>query len=941
MVHADNKSIFRDFKDGQYSAIVQNEDFLFTASNSAERDDARLSRLQDPDPRQIREITLQEQQRADSIRQRLLIVGLAALYAFLQANATGPPLDGPAADGDAWPSKGHKRSINLKLSVDGAAIYHLTPFVKLFSIAAELLNHEEIQELGLPAVWARLRVNLWHQKLLSEESPSLRRKIYADLSRLDERLLQSSNCSHDLKTRYLLERAAVNIHYGNDERAREDLELAARNQHFEFILTGRLGKRTKFQRNDLSQLVVLAKSADSRIESDVKQQNSLEEALDLHRDAPDSRQQPKNLRLEDDTLLDFISFTKSSNKAASAPSDDIPASLAQLDPAQQPILNPLDSIILLSLASTITNTSPEHGLTREETLPYANRVLEGGSSNWQIYTQALLVRSRIEAHRSRTVERSVLQLQTLVDQVIAATTNDGSNPTPASASETSITTFLPTVQASDSAPGAERLQYVHQLSPPFRWSLEAELASQWIAIGGLRTAVEIYERLEMWAEAALCWAATDMEDKARESLRQQLHLPDIPAGAIAVPAEAIPEIPVEDEEELPADAPRLLCILGDVESNPAFYERAWKVSKERYARAQRSLGKHYMAKKDLDKASEAYAKSLRIEPQNAGAWFTLGCAHLARKDWASSVDAFSRTVKIEPEDAEAWSNLGAALAQLPREQVQPGSELEGDGSGAGPTREKSRNHAREALVAFKRAAGLKRDSFQIWQNILNIAAAIAPPPYADAIIAQKRLIELRGSVEGEACVDVEIMQGILSHVIASAAPATSSAGKNEDSSEGNETDSTRGHGLNRVFADLVVNDIKPLITHSRDLWQLVARLALHLSQPGLALDAYEKAWRIATSLPGWDDRLGGGSEGTTGDAWTTVVDATVELVDAYESLGEREITEGLGAGSGQLVCKKWRFKARMALKSVIGKRDKAGLGGSEVLEQRLQDLHSR
>lgn len=33
-----------------------------------------------------------------------------------------------------------------------------------------------------------------------------------------------------------------------------------------------------------------------------------------------------------------------------------------------------------------------------------------------VYTMALLLRSRLEGNRSRTVERSVLQLQALVDQ---------------------------------------------------------------------------------------------------------------------------------------------------------------------------------------------------------------------------------------------------------------------------------------------------------------------------------------------------------------------------------------------------------------------------------------------------------------------------------------------------------------------------------------------
>ena len=62
-----------------------------------------------------------------------------------------------------------------------------------------------------------------------------------------------------------------------------------------------------------------------------------------------------------------------------------------------------------------------------------------------------------------------------------------------------------------SASAADRLRYVFQLASPARWDLEAELAARWIQLGGLRSALDIYERLEMWAEAALCWAATEKE----------------------------------------------------------------------------------------------------------------------------------------------------------------------------------------------------------------------------------------------------------------------------------------------------------------------------------------------------------------------------------------------------------------------------------------------
>jgi len=46
--------------------------------------------------------------------------------------------------------------------------------------------------------------------------------------------------------------------------------------------------------------------------------------------------------------------------------------------------------------------------------PYITAVLEK-SNNWLVYSQALLLRSRNELDKTKTKERSVLQVQALID----------------------------------------------------------------------------------------------------------------------------------------------------------------------------------------------------------------------------------------------------------------------------------------------------------------------------------------------------------------------------------------------------------------------------------------------------------------------------------------------------------------------------------------------
>ncbi|KAF2502843.1 TPR-like protein [Lophium mytilinum] len=845
----------------------------------------------------------ESQDSAAYLQHLFLVVAVACLYAFLQSNVTGPPLAFSSSkllfpqEISSNPSAVFKLRQDLihSLGADGEAAYKLTPNIELLCLADTILSSPPIQKNVKAAAWVKLRTTFLHQRLLSEIAPSLQSSIYETLEVLEADLLSSESqySTPELRVLFLLERASIHTHHGLDKKARSDLDEAASQRHFEFALTGLLGKRTKFQQFDTSQLLVLARSAVNTNEAP-----SEEVKVDSSR--------PKNLDLNDDTLLESISFVDTSISSTDIKDESkLPASLTALDPANQPLLEPLDSIILLSLASSITNTSPSDGLTREETIPYATRVLDGGSSNWQVYTQALLVRSRIEGYKSRTIERGLLQLQALVDQVIADTTSDSPAPT-------GTTTFLPKANETDSAPVSERMKYIFQLCSPSRWELEAELASRWVSMGGLRSALEIYERLEMWAEAALCWAATEREDKAKKIIRRQLfHATTGPDETADLDEE---KWEGRLREPAPADAPRLYCLLGDIDHDTAMYETAWIVSNNRYARAQRSLGRHYFTLKDYDRAITAYSASLKMNALNQSSWFALGCAHLELSQFKNAVESFSRCVQLDDTDAEAWSNLAAALLHLrPAEPSSPKEEKEEeeDGPASHPL---AAHHTTpqqprlDALKAFRRAAALKHDSYRIWSNLLTVAASTIPPAYNDIIRAQTRICELRGATDGETCVDESILAALVRHI---AIVAT-------------EPYDPAKPGLARMVVELVDKHVVPLITASAKLWQVVARLALFRRQPSSALAAHEKAWRAVTGQPGWET----GSK----EQWQGVVDATVELADAYESLGEMERTEGLAAGSGELVAKDWRFKARSAVRGIMG-RGKESWEGTEGWER--------
>lgn len=893
-------------------------------------------------------LTHSSQDNFNEVRGDIFVIGIAAFNAFLQANVTGPPLTWAVAKSilpsDCW--RDAKRSWILRkqmlssLNVDGVAFYQMTPDVELFYLAKCILNHDDVIANDIHMIWARLRVNFWHQRMLNENSSSLQKLIYDDLQNLEHLIKMETN---DVKAQFSLERASIHVRHGFDKKAQEDIKAAAETRGFEYRLTGRLGKRTKFQEDELSQLVVLAKSADDGLAvgevSTDQPASGIEETKSVSH--------PKNINLNDDTLLDNIHFSKQTVESSTNQDEEVlPLSLSSLDPAEQPVLQPLDSIILLATASSITNTSPQDGLTREETLPYASRVLAGGSTNWQIYTQALLVRSRIEGYRSRTMERGLLQLQAVVDQVIAETlpnssvkmsdSNDSpsSNPSPS---------FLPKPKSPESAPVSERLLYIHQLASPTRWELEAELASRWISLGGFRTALEIYERLQMWAEVGLCWAASGREDEARKVIRRQLY------DDSAVGQQNPNLLNMSERDPLPADSPRLFCILGDLENSPSSYQRAWAISEKRYSRAQRSLGSYYLKKKDFRKADEAFVKSLKISPQNHGTWFALGSIRLQMDNWTGAIDAFRSAIQIDEQDAESWSNLAAAMVKLDQ-GFSPKSDLAGeiennsneiDDDGKEKSLFGFQRPIQQAFVALKHAASLKRDSYKIWQNLLVVSAKVYPPPYTDMIIAQGRLIDLRGKVEGEKCVDVQIVQRLIKALYNSDYSSIQHKDSPDVAISQLEAVSPNAFGaIPRGFPGMVMrllqDKIAPLITKSRFLWRLVAVAATRFHQYPKAVEAYEKAWRITINERGWETGIEQAK-----DAWSEVVDATVELADTYEDLSVIRPPPALG--QPRLSSSEWIFKAKSAVRLVLG-RAKDGWELSEgyaTLLQKLKNIKSR
>ena len=984
-----------------------------------------------------------ERERGQERDQETLIVALAALNAFLQANVTGPVLEGgrskvtgvfagaaaaitapkkaSGVEEEEEDEKGGKAERKLKvlrekcfrsLDVDGVSVYPYIPHIELFCLARwvflvrmgggdldlgldGLVKEEEGEGEGDVAVkslqWLIWRIRVGHFKLLSQPSlgsgsvfvkggqwsdvPSLQQEIENGVDDVEAEVFgEGKRWKARDQVLFLIEKANVCIMLGQDLKAREALRRAREMNGFLYALSGALGKRTRFQEKSISQLVVLAKSGEP------------------HEETGPVESKPQALALNDDTLLENLEFTK--EERAEGPEHktmrDLPDALKELEPDDQPQLSPLDQIILLTEGTLKDAFSPADTLTSEEILPFAARVISDRSTNWQIYTQALIVRSRIEVHRSRTVERGVLQMQAVVDQVVVETAVESEAELKESngdESETRVpeirivgedgeserkevakpTSFFPAAKPDETAPAQVRLQYIHALSSSPKWHLESELAYSWASVGSLVSALEIFKRLRMWAEVALCLASNAAsndedgrgsggEEKARAVLRWRLFHRSGASASGNKPEDIDEDLDISELKAAdfhgpertppPPGAPRLFCILGDIENDPALYERAWEISNQRFARAQKSLGEHYLQQKNLVQAQDAYKKAVAVNRMSSELWNRLGDISLRLGEFSDASDAFGRAIACANnteggEDARTWSNLGSALYSLYLERVKElkkkKEEVNGKESSDGevdnsledttqtePAKRDPSTLLSQSLAAYKRGASISHDNWRIWDNVITLGSRLRPVAVSEILLALRNVIRIRNT---EDALDIIVLRLLLNESVLSQP-------KKEDTASTNSVyDPPRG-STERAVCEVIETLVVPLITIRSELWELVTRERIWRRDYAGAIDAAERAWRAAIGAAAGGGLLPSSGTGDNKrkswledkDEWQVVVERTEELVSVLENYGD-EVPE-IGA--------KWKGKARNAVRSVIGKAKESWEGTEEW--ERLKGL---
>ncbi|GEQ71963.1 hypothetical protein JCM33374_g5649 [Metschnikowia sp. JCM 33374] len=452
------------------------------------------------------------------------LIAIAFLQLFIQGNFTGPQSDVsakqlwfPDADNDGLQTD----AVNM-LSIEGKCAYDLMhePVLLVFA----LLVFERLQKVQYSLVqrdaavsiedvtadtlrtveqldianspenaslsWWRARALQVHLSVLSEPSDILASTtsslLHADLvDALSP--TEDPELARHVQLIFLLESARNGIHAQTEHLAEPFLHKAAEVAQLQFVLTGAKAKRTKFQTFHTASLILLAKSKDSGIYSDSSQTEYSPESFDLNSDlllekpqyesfsdvVTDDEPNTKKLRL--DTISHFAPEEKKL-LPISMTSEEIPVDLRSLDPNNQPTLADLDNVQLLLRLTTLRQTTPSgNAMVEEELSAIVNRIVYSTPKtiNWTVFGRTLWERSSLETNKARTVERGILQMTSLVEEV-------GINIK---------TRMLPQAQDAaelEASKVSSRLRFIHQLPLMAQWTMDSKLAEKYMSLGVLK-----------------------------------------------------------------------------------------------------------------------------------------------------------------------------------------------------------------------------------------------------------------------------------------------------------------------------------------------------------------------------------------------------------------------------------------------------------------------
>eukprot|EP00347_Sterkiella_histriomuscorum_P015302 403357539 len=561
-----------------------------------------------------------------------------SVYTLYVAETKAPLIKGgPLPDTEMDQLSNKNQQLQEKLLAhfekDSEQVYLKTQFLVIFYAIEVLLDQENVPEkfreeslqMFQELVLWRARFYYLHDQQLTSSVVHLKDKslkYYESYINEFEQYYQSQaavssdDVRNSLKKKYvnlLIEQSYCYLNFYKYKHSKTCIKKAMTILNLNLKLTGRLGRRTKYQEFDIAQLVLdvdnrevqiieAPQVEESKVQSQVKKSAYGDvDGVGMQLAGSDEvgmeeERKEQNVKLEEDTIL-----------------YETPKITDPLGDFQKRILSPEDQLVIQAYVNYVTKTHPKDETRMELLRPYINTCLEN-SSNWLVYSTALLQRSRNEMERTKTTERALLQLQTLIDQY------------------------------RDKEPSlGVRIQYYFASGYPLLWHLQKELARSYQKIG-------VYVSRPTLAE-----------ELANERLQKS---PIAQPGILCLLGDIKKDVSYYEKAwevsnhkfaRAMRSMARIQYFQGEYVKCAESYEKALAISRL-YPDAWFTLGCAYMRLEDFKQSIFAFGTSVSIDESNCEAWCNISTCQMRLDRYKEAVMCLEQALKHNRKNWKIWEN---------------------------------------------------------------------------------------------------------------------------------------------------------------------------------------------------------------------------------------------------------------------------------------------